>query len=87
MKIRKQLLALAGLLSSALAGVAFVAPAPGAVIPGATFTVTWKDNGAAPAIADLAGYSLELWTGSNAAPVSAAVAQAYSYAILPKGLC
>lgn len=54
---------------SVLADVLFVSPAPGAsVTGGSTFTVTWKDSGAAPAIVDLTTYELQLYSGSNAQP-------------------
>jgi hypothetical protein len=64
--------ALFSLLASAplvFADVSFVSPAPGASVPGGTaFTVTWKDSGNAPSIADLTTYQLFLYSGSNAAP-------------------
>lgn len=53
----------------AFADVKFTIPAAGASIPGGTaFTVTWADSGDAPALADLASYTLFLFSGSNAAP-------------------
>jgi hypothetical protein len=73
MQLRKYMLLMQGLASRTLAGVAFTFPAAGTVIPGASFTVAWQDNGAAPSISDLTTYTLELWTGSNEAPVSAIV--------------
>ena len=67
------MLLMLGLASQTLAGVAFTSPAAGAVVPGASFTVAWQDSKAVPSISDLTTYTLELWTGSNAAPVSAIV--------------
>ena len=53
----------------AFADVLFTVPAAGASIAGGTaFTVTWKDSGNAPSLADLSGYQLFLYTGSNSAP-------------------
>jgi hypothetical protein len=53
----------------AFADVEFTVPAAGAKVPGGTaFTVTWKDSGDAPALADLSAYQLLLYSGSNAAP-------------------
>ncbi|KAG0647489.1 Cell wall synthesis KRE9 [Hyphodiscus hymeniophilus] len=60
---------LAAIVPSALAYPEFTIPAPGATVPGGTaFTVTWKDSGDAPALADLSAYQLLLYTGSNTAP-------------------
>lgn len=50
--------------------VIFQTPGAGLEYPGGTaFTVTWIDSGIAPSISDLTSYVLELYTGSNAAPV------------------
>lgn len=47
----------------------FTVPAAGASLAADTaFTITWKDNGDAPSIADLASYQLWLCTGTNASP-------------------
>jgi len=60
---------LAAIAPSALAYPAFSVPAAGASVPGGSaFTVTWKDSGDAPALADLSAYQLFLFTGSNTAP-------------------
>lgn len=46
-------------------------PAPGASLPGGSaITVTWKDDGNAPALAALASYQLFLYTGSSTNPTS-----------------
>jgi hypothetical protein len=59
------------LLPFASADVKFVVPGPGGVVPGgANFKVSWTDSDAAPSIRDLVGYSIVLYSGSNAAPVS-----------------
>ncbi|TGO36380.1 hypothetical protein BHYA_0126g00060 [Botrytis hyacinthi] len=50
----------------AIAYPTFSAPAAGAVETAATpFTVTWADNGDAPAIADITTYQLDLCAGSS----------------------
>ncbi|TVY46814.1 Cell wall synthesis protein [Lachnellula occidentalis] len=47
----------------------FSSPAAAASLPGGTsMTVEWKDDGTAPAIADLASYQLFLYSGSGTAP-------------------
>lgn len=70
MQLRKHMLLVLWMACQTLASVAFTSPAAGTVIPGASFTVAWQDNGAAPSISDLTTYTLELWTGSNTNPVS-----------------
>jgi hypothetical protein len=70
MRVRKHFIHLLGCVPAVLAAVKFTSPAPGAIVPGATFTVTWIDDGNLPSISDLAGYTLELGTGSNSVPVS-----------------
>lgn len=69
MRLSTALFFLAAAAPLALADVEFTVPAPGALVPGGTtFTVTWKDSGDAPALADLTAYQLFLYSGSNAAP-------------------
>jgi hypothetical protein len=59
------------LLPFTSADVKFDVPGPGGVVPGGTnFKVSWSDSNAAPFISDLVGYSIVLYSGSNAAPVS-----------------
>jgi hypothetical protein len=49
--------------------VLITSPAPGAAVPaGTTFTIQWKDSGTAPALVDLAAYTIFLFSGSNAQP-------------------
>lgn len=54
---------------SALGDVLFTSPAAGASVAGGTIvTVSWKDSGDAPALADLVSYQLFLYSGSNEVP-------------------
>jgi hypothetical protein len=69
MHLPTTLLSLLAIAPLAYADVKFTVPAAGAKVAGGTaFTVTWADSGEAPALADLAGYQLFLYAGSNANP-------------------
>ena len=81
MRLCSSLAILAASLPWAFADVKFTVPAPGASVPGGTaFTVTWADSGAAPALADLTGYTLFLFSGSNTAPAQLYQLAAATYA-------
>lgn len=68
----------------AFADVKITSPAAGATIPGGTaVTITWADSGVAPAITDLAGYTILLYSGSNAAPVSLLALTSGTFAATP----
>ena len=48
-----------------VADVQFTSPSAGASVPAGTINLQWKDNGIAPAIADLTAYTLVLMVGGN----------------------
>ncbi|CZR61459.1 related to KRE9 Cell wall synthesis protein [Phialocephala subalpina] len=69
MRLSSNLLFLVASAPLAFAYPEFTVPAAGASVPGGTaFSVTWKDSGDAPALADLTTYTLFLFSGSNASP-------------------
>lgn len=69
MRLSSNLLFLVASVPLAFAYPEFTVPAAGASVPGGTaFSVTWKDSGDAPALADLTTYTLFLFSGSNASP-------------------
>lgn len=56
------------LLPLALADVQFTSPDGGATVAGGkAISITWKESGEKPPIADLVSYSLYLWAGGNEA--------------------
>jgi len=71
MRLSGALVFLAMLAPLASAVPVISSPAASASVPGGTaFNVEWKDDGTAPAIADLSGYQLLLYSGSGTDPVS-----------------
>lgn len=55
----------------ALADVSIVYPSAGTTLASATkFAISWQDSGVEPKLADLTKYSINLYSGSNTAPVS-----------------
>ncbi|TVY43680.1 Cell wall synthesis protein [Lachnellula subtilissima] len=69
MHVSGALVFLATLAPLASAVPVFSSPAAAASVPGGTsLTVEWKDDGTAPAIADLASYQLFLYSGSGTDP-------------------
>ena len=80
MRLSGALVFLATLAPLASAVPVFSSPGASASVPGGTsFTVTWKDDGNAPSITDLSGYSLFLYSGSGTEP-------AQLYAAVPNGV-
>ncbi|TVY92983.1 Cell wall synthesis protein [Lachnellula willkommii] len=69
MRFKGALVFLATLAPLASAVPVFSSPAAAASVPGGTsFTVEWKDDGSAPALADLSTYQLFLYSGSGTSP-------------------
>jgi len=69
MHLSGALVFLATLSPLASAVPVFTSPAAAAPVPGGTsFTVEWKDDGNPPALADLQGYQLFLYSGSGSDP-------------------
>jgi hypothetical protein len=69
MRLSGALVVLTMLAPLASAVPVFSSPAAAAPVPGGTsFTVEWNDDGSAPAIADLQGYQLFLYSGSGDSP-------------------
>lgn len=67
-RILASLFATAGLV---LADVSFSVPVAGQSYPGGTpIQITWRDSGTAPLLSALTVYTLVLYSGSNASPVS-----------------
>lgn len=54
----------------AFADVSIVYPAAGATLASGTkFAISWQDSGVEPKLTDLTKYSINLYSGSNTAPV------------------
>jgi hypothetical protein len=70
MRLCALLALLASQLHLAAADVKITSPAAGSTIAaGGLVTVTWKESGEKPLLAELGEYTIQLYSGSNAAPV------------------
>ncbi|KAH6668804.1 hypothetical protein B0J14DRAFT_599350 [Halenospora varia] len=87
MRLSGALLALLGTAPFSVAIPIISSPAQGASVPGGTaFTVSWTDDGTAPAVADLTSFTLQLTAGTSTTNAVVWAAALTTFAASPAGL-